>query len=148
MKCPAGRGEGARSRHRCSRAAGGCRYHHETRTGRIRHVSGRRQDPLTGWLPGRGGRDEPSDSNRGTTMAFTRHPAGLSISVRLATPRGARVAAALSAALILATLTGAARQPAVSYPVQAAFTPTGPYATTTGTVTDATGTAIYDLFYP
>ena len=81
-------------------------------------------------------------------MAFTRHPAGLSISVRLATPRGARVAAALSAALILATLTGAARQPAVSYPVQAAFTPTGPYATTTGTVTDATGTAIYDLFYP
>ena len=50
--------------------------------------------------------------------------------------------------MILATLTGAARQPVVSYPVQAAFTPTGPYATTTGTVTDATGTAIYDLFYP
>jgi hypothetical protein len=49
---------------------------------------------------------------------------------------------------MLAALTGAARQPAASYPVQAAFTPTGPYATTTGTVTDATGTAIYDLFYP
>ena len=49
---------------------------------------------------------------------------------------------------MLATLTGAARQPAVSYPVQAAFTPSGPYATTTGTVTDATGTVIYDLFYP
>ena len=81
-------------------------------------------------------------------MAFTRLPAGLSIRIRLARSRGARVAAALSAALILATLTGAARQPAVSYPVQAAFTPTGPYATTTGTVSDATGTAIYDLFYP
>jgi hypothetical protein len=83
-------------------------------------------------------------------MAFTRLPAGLSIRIRLslATSRGARVAAALSAVLILATLTGAARQPAVSYPVQAAFTPTGPYATTTGTVTDAAGTAIYDLFYP
>lgn len=59
-----------------------------------------------------------------------------------------RVVAALSAALMLATLTGAARQPAVSYPVQAAFTPPGPYATTTGTVTDASGTVIYDLFYP
>lgn len=80
-------------------------------------------------------------------MAFTRLPAGLSIRIRLARSRGARVAAALSAALILATLTGAARQPAVSYPVQAAFTPTGPYATTE-TVTDATGTAIYDLVYP
>ena len=59
-----------------------------------------------------------------------------------------RVVAALSAALMLATLTGAARQPAVSDPVQAAFTPPGPYATTTGTVTDASGTVIYDLFYP
>jgi hypothetical protein len=49
---------------------------------------------------------------------------------------------------MLATLTGAARQPAVGYPVQAAFTAPGPYATTTGTVTDATGTVIYDLFYP
>jgi len=50
--------------------------------------------------------------------------------------------------LMLATLTGAASQPGVSYPVQAAFTPPGPYATTTGTVTDATGTVIDDLFYP
>ena len=49
---------------------------------------------------------------------------------------------------MLATLTGAARQSAVSYPVQAAFTSPGPYATATGTVTGASGTAIYDLFYP
>jgi hypothetical protein len=35
-----------------------------------------------------------------------------------------------------------------SYPVQAAYTQPGPYATTTSTVTDATGTAIYDLFRP
>ena len=60
----------------------------------------------------------------------------------------ATLSAALSAALLVATLTGAARQPAVSDPVQAAFTPPGPYATTTGTVTNATGTVIYDLFYP
>jgi hypothetical protein len=59
-----------------------------------------------------------------------------------------RVAAALSAVFMVATLTGAASNPGVGYPVQAAFTPSGPYATTTGTVTDATGTVIYDLFYP
>ena len=59
-----------------------------------------------------------------------------------------RVAAALSAALMLAALTGAARQPAVSYPVQAAFTLPGPYATATGMVTNASGAAVYDLFYP
>jgi hypothetical protein len=52
---------------------------------------------------------------------------------RFTASRPLRVAAALSAALMLATLTGAARQPAVSYPVQAAFTPPGPYATATGT---------------
>ena len=63
-------------------------------------------------------------------------------------PRVVAALPRLSAALMLATLTGAARQPAVSYPVQAAFTPPGPYATTTGTVTDASGTVIYDLFYP
>ncbi len=67
---------------------------------------------------------------------------------RLAASRRPRVAAALAAALALASLTGAARQPGVSYPVQGAFTPPGPYATTTGTVTNAAGTAIYDLFYP
>ena len=67
---------------------------------------------------------------------------------RLTASRRLRVAAALPAALVLAMLTGAARQPVVSYPVQATFTPPGPYITTTGTVTNASGTAIYDLFYP
>jgi hypothetical protein len=57
-------------------------------------------------------------------------------------------AAAVSAALMAITLTGAARQPAASYPVQAALTPPGPYATATGTVLNASGTAVYDLFYP
>jgi hypothetical protein len=78
-----------------------------------------------------------------------RLPAGLPARTRRFTAsRHARVTVALSATLMLATLTGAARQPAVGYPVQAAFTAPGPYATTTGTVTDATGTVIYDLFYP
>jgi hypothetical protein len=67
-----------------------------------------------------------------------------------------RAAAALSAAVLMATLTtaltGAARQPAFpaqptpALPVQAAFSAPGPYATTTGTATD--GTASYDLYYP
>ncbi len=35
-----------------------------------------------------------------------------------------------------------------SYPVQAAFTRPGPYVTTSGTVTDSTGKAIYDEYYP
>ena len=34
------------------------------------------------------------------------------------------------------------------YPVEAAYTEPGPYATTTGTVTDGAGNAIYDLYYP
>ena len=67
---------------------------------------------------------------------------------RLAASRAPRIAAALSATLLLATLTGAARQPGPAYPVQAAFTSPGPYATTTGTVQDAAGTVIYDLYYP
>ena len=67
---------------------------------------------------------------------------------RFAASRLLRVAAALSAALMVATLTGAAGRPAVSYPVQAAFTPPGPYATATATVTNASGAAVYDLFYP
>ena len=64
---------------------------------------------------------------------------------RFTASRALPVAAALSAALML---TGAARQPAGSYPVQAAFTLPGPYATATGTVTNASGAAVYDLFYP
>ena len=67
---------------------------------------------------------------------------------RMAASRGPRVAAALAAATLMASLTGAARQPAPAYPVQAAFTPPGPYATTTGTVTNSAGTAIYDVFRP
>ena len=58
---------------------------------------------------------------------------------RLAASRGPRVAAALAAAALMASLTGAARQPAPLYPVQAAFASPGPYATTTGTVTDCHG---------
>jgi hypothetical protein len=76
-----------------------------------------------------------------------------------------RLAAVLSAGLLMAavtaTLTGAARQPAQpaqparpaqpatvpsAFPVQAAFSAPGPYATTTGTAT--VGTAAYDLYYP
>ena len=67
---------------------------------------------------------------------------------RMAASRGPRVAAALAAATLMASLTGAARQPAPAYPVQAEFTPPGPYATTTGTVTNSAGTAIYDVFRP
>ena len=36
----------------------------------------------------------------------------------------------------------------LGYPVEAAYTKPGPYATTTGTVTDGAGNAIYDLYYP
>src|SRR5215831_18157083 len=67
---------------------------------------------------------------------------------RVVASRGPRVAAALAAAALMAALTGAARQPASIYPVQAAFASPGPYATTTGTVADATGTVIYDVFRP
>jgi hypothetical protein len=34
------------------------------------------------------------------------------------------------------------------YPVEAAYTQPGPYATTTSTVIDGAGNAIYDLYYP
>ncbi len=67
---------------------------------------------------------------------------------RIAASRGPRVAAALAAAALMASLTGAARQPVTLYPVQAAFASPGPYATTTGTVTDRPGTVIYDVFRP
>jgi len=67
---------------------------------------------------------------------------------RVAASRGPRVAAALAAAALMASLTGAARQPITLYPVQAAFASPGPYATTTGTVTDTSGTVIYDVFRP
>ena len=71
---------------------------------------------------------------------------------RVAVFRRPRVAAALAAAALMAaltaSLTGAARQPITLYPVQAAFASPGPYATTTGTVTDSAGTVIYDVFRP
>ena len=82
-------------------------------------------------------------------MAAAGIPAGIADRARRFTASGRlRVAAALSAALMVATLTGAARPPVAWYPVQAAFTPPGPYGTTTGTVKNASGRAIYDLFYP
>ena len=42
----------------------------------------------------------------------------------------------------------AADAPRVQYPVEAAFTPPGPYTTTTSTVTDGAGNAIYDIYFP
>jgi hypothetical protein len=83
-------------------------------------------------------------------MSVVTFPAAITSHVRrrLAISRRARGAVAVSAAVMFATLTGAASQPNPAYPVQSAFTPPGPYATTTGTVTDASGTAVYDLFYP
>src|SRR6516225_838291 len=89
---------------------------------------------------------EPDESRTGIAMAAAGIPADRVR--RFAASRLLRVAAALSAALMVATLTGAAGRPAVSYPVQAAFTPPGPYATATATVTNASGAAVYDLFYP
>lgn len=51
-------------------------------------------------------------------------------------------------AMLIAPIGGTACGHPASYPVQAAYTPAGPYATTTGTVKDASGHAIYDLYYP
>ena len=67
---------------------------------------------------------------------------------------GALRAAVLPAAVMLAAVMLAASigitgcDPGPSYPVQAAYTPAGPYATTTGTVQDASGSVRYDLYYP
>src|SRR5689334_20964762 len=95
-----------------------------------RRVSGARPNPLDRCQVNRTG---------GNTMT------ALAIRVRrIAAPRKPRVAAALAAAMLMAaltaSLTGAARQPITLYPVQAAFASPGPYATTTGTVTDGSGT--------
>jgi len=60
-----------------------------------------------------------------------------------------RYRAILVAGLLIATLSGvAACDHGASYPIQTAYTKLGPYATTTGTVTDATGKVIYDEYYP
>src|SRR5712692_1369663 len=86
-------------------------------------------------------------------MTAIRFPARMSIRA-CREPVAARrplLAAALPAALTLVMVTGiTACDPHHHgrYPVQAAYTLPGPYATTTGTVKDPTGKAIYDLFYP
>jgi len=62
-----------------------------------------------------------------------------------------RLSAVLAAALTLTLAIGiTACDPSHHgrYPIQAAFTRPGPYAITTGTVTDPAGSVIYDLFYP
>ncbi len=84
-------------------------------------------------------------------MAAIRFAAAVTIRVSRAVAAARRpwLAVALPAAVLLMASAGStACDPGARYPVQAAFTPPGPYATTTGTVTDAAGTVIYDLFYP
>src|SRR5215469_9669706 len=86
-------------------------------------------------------------------MAAIRRPAGMSIRAcrDIVAACRPRLTAALSAALTLTLVTGiTACHPGHHghYPIQAAFTRPGPYATTTGTVTDPAGSVIYDLFYP
>jgi hypothetical protein len=67
----------------------------------------------------------------------------------IAAGRRPRLAVAVPAALMLAmSIAITACGPGASYPVQAAYTPPGPYATTAGTVKDGSGKVIYDLFYP
>ncbi len=86
-------------------------------------------------------------------MAAIKFRAGMSIRACHKTAAACRppLAAALLAALMLALVTGiTACDPGQHgrYPIQAAYTRPGPYATTTGTVTDAAGSVTYDLFYP
>src|SRR6266852_2371301 len=86
-------------------------------------------------------------------MTAIRFPARMSIRACRKPVAACRplLAAALPAALTLVMVTGiTACYPHHHgrYPVQAAYTLPGPYATTTGTVKDPTGKAVYDLFYP
>jgi hypothetical protein len=55
---------------------------------------------------------------------------------------------ALSAALLLGPLTGIAAAAPASNPVQAAYTPAGPYAVTTGVVTNTSRQVVDDVYYP
>jgi pimeloyl-ACP methyl ester carboxylesterase len=48
----------------------------------------------------------------------------------------------------MSDVTQTAETSRTGYPVQAAYTRPGPYAVTTGTVTDGSGDVIYDLYYP
>jgi hypothetical protein len=72
----------------------------------------------------------------------------VTLTVAACQPAASQPAVSQTAVSQTAVSQTAVSQPAVSYPVQAAFTPPGPYATATGTVTNASGTAVYDLFYP
>jgi len=86
-------------------------------------------------------------------MAAIRFPAGMSIRACRETVAACRprLPAALPAALTLTLVVGiAACDPGHpgGYPIQAAYARPGPYAITTGTVKDAAGSVIYDLFYP
>src|SRR5580704_6804521 len=85
-------------------------------------------------------------------MTAVRFAAGMSIRACRETVAACRpaLAAALPAALTLAMVIGitACDPHHGQNPVQAAYARPGPYATTTGTVKDPTGKAVYDLFYP
>src|SRR6266567_1960751 len=86
-------------------------------------------------------------------MTAVRFAAGMSIRACRETVAARRpsLAAALPVALTLAMVVGiTACDPHHQgrYPIQAAYARPGPYATATGTVKDATGSVIYDLFYP
>src|SRR5437763_4494149 len=89
----------------------------------------------------------------GPVMAAIRFPAGMSIGACRATVAACRprLTAALPAFVLLAVLLGMTACDSDQhggYPVQAAYTRPGPFAATTGTVKDASGGVIYDLFYP
>src|SRR5260370_7293135 len=86
-------------------------------------------------------------------MTAIRFPAGMSIRACREPVAACRplLAAALPAALTLVMVPGITACDPHHHgrsPVQAAYTLPGPYATTTGTVKDPTGKAVYDLFYP
>jgi|SRR5215813_5557491 len=84
-------------------------------------------------------------------MADIRLPAEVPIGLSraIAAARRPWLAAVVPAVVLLAMLTGLmVWGTGASYPVQAFYTPPGPYATTTGTVTDASGKVIYEEFYP
>src|SRR5437868_8562541 len=89
----------------------------------------------------------------GPLMAATRFPVGMSSHACRATIAACRtrLAATLPVAIMLAVVAGITACGTGHhgpYPIQAAYTRPGPYATATSTVKDASGSVIYDLFYP
>jgi hypothetical protein len=58
------------------------------------------------------------------------------------------VAAVIATASIGMTAAPTSARTTATYPVKTRFTGPGPFATTTGTVLNASGNAVYDLFYP